>query len=183
MALEFKNEINMMIIHIPNSEASVDAQHNGGKDTTVGSYYMSELQPEVHEFLNDFDGDFYIDLPLVVRNAKKIYNELKDKSLNNAFKKNLIPQKNAIEFMEWLIENEGPLFKMPNPSVNENNKYLKFDNLNQTVETFRTLCLGELCDICIQRLGVNGYVIYMQESPKYNDIINTTIYKWVKNND
>ena len=55
MALEFRDDINMLVIHIPNSEASVDAQHNGGKDTTVGSYYMSEMQPEVHEFLNDFE--------------------------------------------------------------------------------------------------------------------------------
>ena len=83
MALEFKDDINMLVIHIPNSEASVDAQHNGGKDTTVGSYYMSEMQPEVHEFLNDFEGDFYIDLALVVRNAKEIYKELIDKNLSN----------------------------------------------------------------------------------------------------
>ena len=183
MALEFKENYNMLVIHIPNSEASVDAQHNGGKDTTVGSYYMSEMQPEVHEFLNEFDGDFYIDLALVVRNAKEIYKDLFDKNLSNAFKKKLIPQKGAIEFMEWLIVNEGPLYKIPNPTVNENNKYLKFDNLNQTVETFRTLCLGELCDICIQKLGVNGYVIYVDKSPKYYDLINKTIYKWVKNND
>ena len=85
---------------------------------------MSEMQPEVHEFLNKFDGDFYIDLALVVRNAKEIYKDLFDKNLVNAFKKKLIPQKGAIEFMEWLIVNEGPLYKMPNPTVNENNKYL-----------------------------------------------------------
>lgn len=183
MALEFKENSNMLVIHIPNSEASVDAQHNGGKDTTVGSYYMSEMQPEVHEFLNEFEGDFYIDLVLVVRNAKTIFNELIDKNLENAFKKKLIPQKNAIEFLEWLINNEGPLFKIPNPTVNENNKYLKFDNLNQAIETFRALCLGELCDICIQKIGINGYILYMDKSPRYYDLINKTAYKWVKNND
>lgn len=179
MAIEFKDNERMLIIHIPNSEASVDAQHNGGKDTTVGSYYMSEMQPQVFEFLNDFDGEYYIDFSIVLANSKKVINELLENGLQDAFKQKLEPQKSAIEFVEWYIANNSPLYKMPNPSVNENNKYLKFDNLNQLVETLRTLCLGELCEICIKRIGKNGYIIYNQKSNKYYDLINETIYKWV----
>lgn len=179
MAIEFKDDEELLVIHIPNSEASVDAQHNGGKDTTVGSYYMSEMQPRVFEFLNNFDGDYYIDFSIVLDTSKKIVKDLLDKGLEDAFKQKLEPQKSAIEFVEWYIANNSPLFKMPNPSVNENNKYLKFDNMNQLVETLRTLCLGELCDICIKKIGVNGYIIYNQISNKYYDIISEKIYKWV----
>lgn len=180
MALEFKDDENLLVIHIPNSEASVDAQHNGGKDTTVGSYYMSEMQPLVFDFLNDFEGDYFIDFSIVLRNSKKMIDDLLNRGFQDAFKQKLEPQKSALEFVEWMIANESPLYKMPNPSVNENNKYLKFDNMNQAVETLRTLCLGELSDICIKRIGQNGYIIYNQMNSKYYDIINNTIYKWVK---
>lgn len=183
MAIEFVDEKKLLLIHVPNSEASVNAQHNGNKDTSVGSYYMSEQQALVREFLNEFNGDYFIDLSIVLSNSKKIISYLKAKRLENAFKKKLIPQESALEVLEWIIENDGPLYKMTNPSVNDNNKYLKFDNLDNTVDTFRSLCLGELCDICIQRIGENGYVIYLKETDKYHQIINEKAYKWVIEND
>lgn len=183
MAMEIRDEDNVLVIHIPNSEACVDAQHNGGKDTSVGSYYMSEMQPAVFAFLNDLEGDYYIDLSLCLFNGKKIYNELKNRGLQNAFKRKLMPQNEAIQFIEWCIENESPLFRMPNPTVNDNNKYLKFDNLNQTVNAFRQLCLGELTDIIIKKIGENGYIIYLDKCDQYYKKIDDTIYKWVINND
>lgn len=179
MAIEFIDKENLLIVHIPNSEASVDAQHNGGKDTTVGSYYMSEKQPLVLNFLNDLDGDFYIDLTLVLRNSNIIINDLLSKGLENAFKMKLEPQKSALQLIEWLIEKDGPLYKIPNPTINENNKYLKLDNLNQAVETFRTLCLGEICDICFKKIGKNGYLLYNKKSIKYDKILSETIFEWV----
>lgn len=183
MAIEFIDSTNSLLIHVPNSEASVNAQHNGNKDTSVGSYYMSEQQPLVHDFLNEFEGDFYIDLTAVLYNSKKIIFDLKNRGLDNAFKKKLVPQDSAIQVLEWIISNDGPLYKMPNPSVNENNKYLKFNNLDNTVDTFRTLCLGELCDICIQKIGISGFVIYLKACEKYEEIVNEQAFKWVIQND
>ena len=179
MAIVFDMDKNMLIIHVPNSEASVNAQHNGIKDTSVGSYYMSEQQNKVFSFLNNFDGEFYIDLPLVLKNSRKIIDNLKEKRLAGAFKKKLIPQESALEVLEWLIANEGPLYKMPTPTVNENNKYLKLDNLDNTVDSFRTLVLGELCDICFQRIGINGYLVYLRETNSYSNIVEEKAYKWV----
>lgn len=183
MAIEINNEKNTLIIHVPNSEASVDAQHNGNKDTSVGSYYMSEKQPMVYDFLNDFDGDYFIDLAVVLKNAKEIIIDLKERRLENSFKRKLVSQEKALEVLNWIIKQEGPLYKMPNPSVNENNKYLKFDNMDNTVNIFKTLCLGELCDICIQRIGINDYLIYLQKCDGYDQIIKEKAYKMGELND
>ena len=59
MALLLKDD--RIEISIPNSEASICAQHEGIKDRTVGSYYMSDIYENVKSFLNDFEGNYYID--------------------------------------------------------------------------------------------------------------------------
>ena len=58
MALLLKED--RIEITVPNSEASICAQHEGIKDRTVGSYYMSDIYENVKEFLNDFVGLYYI---------------------------------------------------------------------------------------------------------------------------
>ncbi|MCR4661153.1 MAG: hypothetical protein K5765_04020 [Clostridia bacterium] len=179
MSIELTNH-NELIIHIPNSEASVDAQHHGIKNTTVGSYYMSEMQPAVISFLNNFEGEYYIDLNLSLKNAKIIFEELLQKNLSTYFKSHLIAQKTAMDVFDWYINEYGPYYLMPRPSVNENNKYLKFDNLDNMVSNFRTLCLGELTDIHIKKVGINGYIIYLEKTPKYSQILEKNIFNWVE---
>lgn len=46
---------------------------------------------------------------------------------------------------------------------------------------FKTLILGDLCSLFIKKIGRDGYVIYMDKSPNFNEILNSNrILKWMK---
>lgn len=181
MSMTFDLEKNIIRIDVPNSEANIDSQHCGIKDRTVGSYYMSECYEQCLTFLSNFEGEYFIDLSLSIRNARKILTELKEKNYQNAFKSKLVPQFNMLEALEWLIKEDGYFYKMNPPSVNENQKYLKLDNEDSAVSSFKTLILGDLVSIFIQKIGTNGYLFYLDESPNFKKILeNNTILKWMR---
>ena len=46
------------------------------------------------------------------------------------------------EIEELIISNRETLVKIPNPTVNDDLKYLKFDRTNKYVKTFEDLLLG-----------------------------------------
>ena len=50
---------------------------------------------------------------------------------------------------ELIISNRETLVKIPNPTVNDDLKYLKFDRTNKYVKTFEDLLLGDLTVITI----------------------------------
>ena len=180
MAMYLEKEINTLRFDVPNSEANINAQHGGIKDRTVGSYYMSDQASLCSEFLNDFDGEFYIDLALSVRNAKKILKVLKDKNYQNAFKSNLVPQETSIKAFEWMLDNGETFYKMNLPSINEQQKYLKLDNEDAVVTQFKTLIIGDLCSLYIKKIGDNGFIFYVDKSPKFENLLeNNEILKWM----
>lgn len=180
MAMYFDYEKNIIRIDVPNSEANIDSQHCGIKDRTVGSYYMSECYDQCLDFLSYFKGEYLIDLELSIRNAKIILNELSEKNYQNAFKSKLVPQFNMLEALEWLANEEGYFYKMNPPSVNQNQKYLKLDNDDAAVTSFKTLVLGDLVSIYIRKIGDNGYIFYLDKSPNYENILqNNIILKWM----
>lgn len=182
MAVEFIDD-SLIVFHVPNTEAPVNGQHYGCKDTSVGAYYMSEMQDSVEQFLNEFNGDFYMDLAVIYFNGIEIVNKLKELKLEEAFKMKLKPQEGALDTIKAMLKKCEYLFKMPNPSVNEKRKYLKLDNLNNTVNLLRDLCLGELCDLCFKKVGDNGFIVYLQKSPNFEDTLSRIAYKWIQNND
>ncbi len=53
------------------------------------------------------------------------------------------------EIEELIISNRETLVKIPNPTVNDDLKYLKFDRTNKYVKTFEDLLLGDLTVITI----------------------------------
>ena len=65
-------------VHVPNSEALIEAQHYGIKDRTVGQYYMSEKSNEVIGFLNNLQGVFYLDFHISRSNIIALIEKLKE---------------------------------------------------------------------------------------------------------
>lgn len=181
MSMFFDYENNIIRIDVPNSEANIDSQHCGIKDRTVGSYYMSENYEECAKFLDNFNGEYFIDLTISIRNANIILNELKDKNYQNAFKGKLIAQFKTLEALEWLINTEGYFHRMKAPFINDNQKYLKLDNDDIVVSSFKSLVLGDLVSIVIKKIGKDGFIFYLEKSPNYESILkNNTILKWMK---
>ncbi len=159
MALLLKDD--RIEISIPNSEASICAQHEGIKDRTVGSYYMSDIYENVRTFLNDFNGEFYIDFAKTYYNMNKLYEEIEKMEKISLFKSSLMDQYAILdEIYEIINSNRETLIKIPSPSVNENIKYLKFDRANKYVKMFEDLLLGDLTSITIKKISDNCYIIY-----------------------
>lgn len=181
MAMIFDDNNNIIRIDVPNSEANINAQHWGIKDREVGSYYMSENFDKCINFLSDFSGEYYIDIPLCIKNAEAILKILKDKNYQSAFKSNLVPQTNAVEALKWSTKNDGYFYKMQAPSVNNQQKYLKLDNRDNVVALFKTLVLGDLTSIFIKKIGENGYVFYLDKCPGFDKKIeNNVVLRWMK---
>lgn len=172
MALFFHEEDNSIEFRIPNSEASINAQHRGIKDRTVGGYYMSDRLGECLSFLSELQGEYYLDLPFCLRNARKILNALKEKRYESSFKQNLVPQQNALITLEWCIEQNGAFYKMPSPSINDQGKYLKLAPEDETVNLVKTLMLGDLTGLFFKKIGANGYLLYFDATSDFESKLN-----------
>lgn len=179
MSMILNDEKNVLVFDVPNSEASINAQHRGIVDRTVGSYYMSENYELCKTFLSDFNGEYYLDLLFSIRNVKAIIQAIEEKNNSDKFKEGLIPQKKAIEALEWYISKDENYYSIKSPTVNDNQKYLKLDNTDTVVELFRTLILGDLCSLNFKKIGKDGYIIYIDKNTNFNQIIETNIpSKW-----
>lgn len=182
MALEIKG--NYVIISIPNSEAGINAQHYGIKDRTVGMYYLSEMYDEVNSFLSlkSEDSKFYIDFEKTFKNAKYLYNTLKTRNLNQAFKSDLDLMKVTIDSIEKELIKGNDLSLIEKPTINDQKKYIKFNVENAYFISLRDVCLGDLTKIVIQRLSKNCFRIYMEIVDSFEDMIyDGTINNWCNN--
>lgn len=181
MSMIIDSENKILRFDVPNSEASIDAQHNGIKKRTVGQYYMSDNYGGCRDFFSRFDGDFYLDILLSVSNAKKIVELLLNKNYQEAFKSKLVPQQNQIIALEWSISDNNDAFhKFNPPAVNDQQKYLKLDPNDPTLSAFKTLVLGDICSVYFKKLGKNGYIMYMDKSPKFDEIMDSNkILDWM----
>ena len=158
MALLLKED--RIEISIPNSEASICAQHEGIKDRSVGSYYMSDIYENVKSFLNDFEGNFYIDLSKTYFNMNKLYEDIEKMEKISLFKSGLMDQYAIMdEIYELLNSNRETLVQIPNPSVNDNIKYLKFDRTNKYIKMFEDLLLGDVTSITIKKISKDCFII------------------------
>lgn len=159
MAMTICEEDNTLRFDIPNSEASIEAQHNGIKDRTVGQYYMSDNFGGCSELFSDFDGEFYLDILLSITKAKKIIDLLHTKNFDGAFKDKLVPQINQLQAFEWMLsQSEDCFHRFKAPTVNDQQKYLKLDPEDSIITAFKTLLLGDLCSAifkCIERKWIH----------------------------
>lgn len=181
MAMHFDEINNILRFDVPNSEAAICAQHIGIVDRTVGAYYMSDKYEFCEDFFNKFTGEYYIDIILCLENASVILRKLKEKNFSHVFKELLMPQESQIEALKWLSTNSCNFYKINPPSVNDKQKYLKLDSNDQVVEGIRCLLLGDLMSLYFKKVGVNGYILYIDKSPKFDSLMeNNELLKWGK---
>lgn len=172
-------EKNILRIEIPNSEASINAQHKGIKDRTVGGYYLSNEYDKAYEFLNHLEGNFYIDFLRVYINISPLISKLDEGNLTKAFKNNMLPQKTCLKSIKYLIDHGDSLHKISPPLINENRKYIKLPN-DDLVNDFRDLCLGNLTNILIRKMGIDSFLIYVEDNQKLEEYIKTgAIANWI----
>ncbi len=180
MSMEINFEKQELVFTIPNSESPLEAQHKGISNRTVGSFYMSDRYQECFLFLNQFKGDFFVDIPLCITQITTLLNQLKQNHLEDSFKSKLMPQFDAIEALKWYVDGEKcKFYKISAPTVNEQKKYLKFDNLDGVYKLLKTLLLGDLTKLIIKKIGANGFIVYIDFIDDLEKkITNRTISKW-----
>ncbi|TPI01902.1 hypothetical protein [Mycoplasma struthionis] len=166
MAIILKND-RLLVIQVSNSVASEKAQHFDTNDTFDYGYYMNGKQEEIKKFFNNFEGEFYINFSEVYSVCKDMFDDIKNNGLETVFKSGLIVQEKSLECIHWLIITENSLIPIKKPSINENNEYLKFDNMQQAMKIFRNFCLGDLTDIYINKIGHNGYILSVRPIENY----------------
>ncbi len=167
MALVLKD--NNIEIYIPNSEASIKAQHIGIKDRTVGSYYVSEFDDLVEKYLNKYEGHFYIDLFRTYINMGNLYDYIIKNEKSDLFKDNLM---NQLMICGELEKNNlyKSYYEIPSPKLTETRKYLKFDRNNKMVCYFADMLLGDITKIVFIKNN-NDYIIYGDVVEDYKDKI------------
>lgn len=178
MSIIVKNDI--LTIELPNSEATINAQHNGIKDRTVNGYYLSNNFDEIYSFLNELNGNFYIDFLRTYNNMNKLIERLKNENFYGAFKSNLVPQIACLDSIKYLLSKNSGLYKTTSPSINDQRKYIKLPNDKEIID-FKDLCLGDLTNIIIKKMGNDTFLIYAEDNNKLDDLIKTKkIIEWFK---
>lgn len=156
----------VLIINVPNSEANLSAQFKGIKDRTVGQYYMSEMQDEILLFLNNLEGNFFIDFLRTKYYLENYVEYLKDNGFEDCLKSKLKPQIAAIESINWIDSVGKSLHKIAAPSINTNKKYLKLDNADNFIRIFKDLVIGDLITINIKKISFDVFLIYLKNNEK-----------------
>lgn len=180
MSMFIDDEKKELTFLIPNSEAPIEGQHKGIADRTVGSFYMSDRYFDCFKFLNGLRGDFYFDIGLCLTNAKKMLNVLKSKELADSFKYNLRPQFEAVDALEWYSKQECcNYYLIAAPTINEQKKYLKFDNNDQVYKLLKAFLLGDLTKLVIKRIGTDGFMVRIDLCDDFDaKISDRTVSKW-----
>lgn len=167
---------NQIEIYLPNSEAAINLQHNGLKDRSVGMFYMSEQYEGVKEFLNNFDGKFYVDLYRTYNFINPLVVKLHNLHFETFFKDGLKSIDETLIDIKKLIRLDSDFNKIPAPFVNDNKKYLQFDFNSLFFGFIRNVCLGDLTCIVIKKIDFDVFVIYAKDANSFDVICSTKKY-------
>ena len=174
---------NCVIFSIPNSEAIIDVQRTTEKVRTVGSFYLSQQADAIEKFLNNLEGNFYIDLASSYLYCKDAYQEL----INNCksiYNHELFYLEEALKDIEWASRKTPEIlfFKTNNPIIIEKRKYLKLPSQEMDIGVFKALCLGEVSEIVFEKLSSNSIRIFVRPKkeamPFFNNIV--AFKNWLK---
>lgn len=152
-----------VIFSIPNSEAIINVQRTTEKVRSVGSYYLSQQADEIEKFLNNLEGEFYIDLASSYLHCRDAYGEL-IKNCKSMYNHELFYLEEALKDIEWASKKSPEIlfFKTNNPIIIEKRKYLKFPSQGIDIGTFRALCLGEVSEIVLEKLSNNVVRVFVR---------------------
>lgn len=183
MSLEIKE--NQMIFSIPNSEAIINVQRKTDKERTVGSYYLSGFADQAEEFLNNLNGYFYVDLNASYLYCEDFFNKLCE-NCRSLYRNDLYFLEAAMKDIRWsVVKNpESQFFSTFSPIIIESRKYLKFPDQGTQMGLFRSLCLGDITEIIIEKLSLNTFRVFVR--PKKSAVSSVTSAKalelWLKQN-
>ena len=179
-------EKNKIVFSIPNSEASINAQRIGIKDRTVGQYYMNEKADQVESFFSNSSSVFYVDLLYTYELLKDLVFLLHTRGCGSLYKNGINEQLEALKTIEWAIKNsqESLFFHTISPRMNDKRKYLKFPSDNESMRIFKTLCLADVVNICIEKLTENCFRVYAtpREGVLHSLVNRDTFEKWIAKN-
>lgn len=162
MAMTLRNE--SIEIIVPNSEAYKGAQIKGIKDSTVGGYYIQddlEKKQDILNFFNDFKLDFEIDIPSVEKYVSTIKKKVYPSKV--LFKGEL---SNLNSNLQMIKDKNGIIPKMC--YTGRNGRYLSFVNDDITVNALRSLILGDITKLIIEKHS-SKYIIKLELLENYQD--------------
>lgn len=162
MAMILRNE--SIEIIVPNSEAYKGAQIKGIKDSTVGGYYIQDDLKKKQEILNFFD-DFKLDFEIDIESVERYVSNIKKKVYSSKilFKGEL---KGLDANLQIIKDKNGSIPKMC--YTGKNGRYLSFMNEDKTVNALRSLILGDITKIIIEKTS-SKYIVKIELIENYQD--------------
>ena len=183
MSLEIKG--NLMIFSIPNSEAIISVQRKTDKERTVGSYYLSNLADKAEEFLNNLNGFFYVDLNASYLYCEDFFSKLCE-NCRSLYRNDLYFLESAMKDVRWSASKnpDSQFFSTFPPTIIESRKYLKFPDQGTQMGLFRSLCLGDITEIVIEKLSPNTFRVFVRPKKSAVGAVSSskTLELWLKQN-
>ena len=183
--MALKIDKNQMIISIPNSEAIVNVQRKATKERTVGSYYLSGLADEAEAFLYNLNGYYYVDLNASYLYCEDFFNKLLEKC-RHLYKNDLYYLDSALKDIKWSAAKnpECLFFSTFPPSIIESRKYIKFPDQRTMMGLFKSLCVGDITEIIIEKLSPTTFRIYVRPKKEAIGAVNSSkaMESWLEKN-
>ena len=182
MSLEIKN--NLMIFSIPNSEAILNIQRKTEKERSVGSYYLSNLADEAERFLNNLNGYFFVDLNASYLYCEEFFAKL-CKNCRSLFRNDLYYLESAMKDIRWSTTKnpDSQFFSTFPPTIIDSRKYLKFPDQGTQMGLFRSLCVGDITEIVIEKLSPTTFRVFVRPKKEAVGAVSSVkaFESWLKN--
>lgn len=184
MGMIYKEDSNELVLNFPNSEAVLEAQHNGNVDREVGMFYINQKIDLCLNFFKTNSSFCYIDVALSLMNADEVLRVLKDQQLEGAFKYNLIPQIESVKSLKnYMLQYKEFFHIIKLPYLCQSNKYLKIPFDDEFSKSINTLALGEIISINFRKLG-DIIILYLDKRDDFNDTLSKGIIKgWINSGE
>lgn len=179
MLLDGKSQT--LIINFPNSEAVIQAQHNGNVDREVGMYYINQQVELIESFFNGVNTKCYIDIALSLDNLGIIINKLTSNNLEEAFKSRLVPQINILSSLrDFMYDYKDYFHQLKLPYLSKTKKYLIIPSEDEVSKNISTLALGDIVSINFKKLNIDTIIMYLDKREDFENNLSAGHYKsWI----
>lgn len=175
---------NQMIILPPNSEARTSCQRFGPKARSVGSFYVSNLADKTMHFLKNFRGKYVINLALSFFLCHNLYEKI-TANCSALYRDGLKKYKQTFAVVNAYLQAgqyDELFFSGTNLSLTDSYKYLRIDGSSNVVERFKTMILGEITEIVIEKLDDDLYTIFLRPHKDVENWLDDVglLNKWIE---